>query len=111
MKKLDTLVEDIYNTLSVLGEGESLDVSEEVLEEFGNSMKEALRHWANPSPRVKETLRMSNIGKPLRQIWFDMKSETEDPQKIAPHLFIKFLYGHLLEELVLFLVKLAGHEV
>ena len=91
MKKLDTLVEDIYNTLSVLGEGESLDVSEEVLEEFGNSMKEALRHWANPTPRDKETLRMSNI---------DMKSETEDTQKIEPHLFIKFLYGHLLEELV-----------
>ena len=91
MKKLDTLVEDIYNTLSVLGEGESLDVSEEVLEEFGNSMKEALRHWANPTPRDKETLRMSNIGKPLRQLWFDMKSETEDTQKIEPHLFIKFL--------------------
>ena len=91
MKKLETLVEDIYNTLSVLGEGESLDVSEEVLEEFGNSMKEALRHWANPTPRDKETLRMSNIGKPLRQLWFDMKSETEDTQKIEPHLFIKFL--------------------
>ena len=25
--------------------------------------------------------------------------------------FIKFLYGHLLEEVVLFLVKLAGHKV
>ena len=48
MKKLDTLVEDIYSTLAVLGEGEALDVSEEVLDEFGNAMKEALRHWATP---------------------------------------------------------------
>jgi len=111
MKKLDTLVEDIYEKLSVLGDGEALDVSEEVLDEFGNSMKEALRHWATPKPRDKETLRMSNIGKPLRQLWYDMKSESEDTQPFEPHLFIRFLYGHILEEVMLFLVKLAEHEV
>ena len=111
MKKLDTLVEDIYDKLSVLGDGESLDVSEEVLDEFGNSMKEALRHWANPTPRDTETLRMSNIGKPLRQLWYDLKSEGEETQPLEPHLFIRFLYGHILEEVMLFLVKLAGHKV
>lgn len=111
MKKLDTLVEDIYDKLSILGDGESLDVSEEVLDEFGNSMKEALRHWANPTPRDTETLRMSNIGKPLRQLWYDMKSESEETQPLEPHLFIRFLYGHILEEVMLFLVKLAGHKV
>jgi len=111
MKKLDTLVEDIYEKLSVLGDGEALDVSGEVLDEIGNSMKEALRHWATPKPRDKETLRMSNIGKPLRQLWYDMKSESEDTQPFEPHLFIRFLYGHILEEVMLFLVKLAEHEV
>jgi len=110
-KKLDTLVEDIYDKLSVLGNGEALDVSEEVLDEFGNSMKEALRHWAIPKERDTETLRMSNIGKPLRQLWYDMKSEGEDTQPLEPHLFIRFLYGHILEEVMLFLVKLAGHTV
>ena len=110
-KKLDTLVEDIYDKLSVLGEGKALDVSEEVLDEFGNSMKEALRHWATPKPRDTETLRMSNIGKPLRQLWYDMKSDGEDTQPLEPHLFIRFLYGHILEEVMLFLVKLAGHKV
>ena len=110
-KKLDTLVEDIYDKLSVLGNGEALDVSEEVLDEFGNSMKEALRHWAIPKERDTETLRMSNIGKPLRQLWYDMKSEGEDTQPLEPHLFIRFLYGHILEEVMLFLVKLAGHKV
>ena len=91
MKNLDTLVEDIYNKLSVLDKGEALDVSEEVLENFGNSMKEALRHWATPRPRDKETLRMSNIGKPLRQLWYDIKSDSKDTQAIEPHIFIKFL--------------------
>ena len=110
-KKLDTLVEDIYKTLSVLGEGKPLDVSEEVLDNFGNAMKEALRQWSAPRERDKETLRMSNIGRPLRQLWYDLKSDGENTQEIPPHTFIKFLYGHLLEEVVLFLVKLAGHKV
>ena len=110
-KKLDTLVEDIYEALSALGKGEPLDVSEEVLDNFGNAMKEALRHWSTPRERDKETLRMSNIGRPLRQLWYDLREEGENTQEIPPHTFIKFLYGHLLEEVVLFLVKLAGHKV
>ena len=39
-KTLDTLVEDIYNKLSALGKGEHLDIDEETIEQFGESMKE-----------------------------------------------------------------------
>ena len=41
-KTLDTLVEDIYNKLSALGKGEHLDIDEETIEQFGESMKEIL---------------------------------------------------------------------
>ena len=109
-KKLNTLVEDIYKKLSALGEGKSLNLSDEVIDQFGEDMKEVLKHWSTPSPRSKETLRMSNIGRPNRQLWFDMKTEKE-AQPIAPATFIKFLYGHMLEEVVLLLVRLAGHTV
>ena len=110
MKKLNTLVDDIYKKLSVLGKGKSLNLSEETIEQFGESMKEVLRHWSTPNPRSVETLRMSNIGRPNRQLWFDMKTE-QQAQEIPPATFIKFLYGHMLEEVVLLLVKLAGHTV
>ena len=40
-KKLDTLVDDIYSKLSVLGEGKQLDVSEKDLDELGESIKTA----------------------------------------------------------------------
>jgi len=110
MKKLDTLVDDIYKKLSVLGKGKSLNLSEESIEQFGESMKEVLRHWSTPTPRSTETLRMSNIGRPNRQLWYDMKTE-QQAQEIPPATFIKFLYGHMLEEVVLLLVKLAGHTV
>jgi hypothetical protein len=109
-KTLDTLVSDIYDKLSVLGEGGSLDIKEKDIDKFGESMKDILRKWSNPEPRSNERLRMSNIGRPLRQLWFDVKSDKE-PEKIPPSVFIKFLYGHLLEEIVLFLVKMSGHEV
>ena len=109
-KKLNTLVDDIYKKLSVLGKGKSLNLSEETIDQFGESMKEVLRHWSTPHPRATETLRMSNIGRPNRQLWFDMKTE-QQAQEIPPATFIKFLYGHMLEEVVLLLVKLAGHTV
>ena len=111
MKNLDNLVEDIYSKLSVLGEGKPLDASPEDIDALGESIKEVLHHWANPSPRSSDMLRMSNIGKPTRQLWYDLKSENESTESLPPPVFIKFLYGHLLEEVLLFLVKISGHEV
>jgi hypothetical protein len=109
-KTLDTLVEDIYNKIGVLADGDHIDLDEDTIEQFGESMKEILYSWSHPEPRGKSTLRMSNIGKKERQLWFDMKSEGT-PERMPPSLFIKFLYGHLLEEIVLFLIKLSGHTV
>jgi|TARA_R110000737_G_scaffold304505_1_gene311837 hypothetical protein len=110
-KKLDTLVEDIYDKLSVLSDGESLNIDDKTIDAFGESMKEVLSQWANPRPRDSGTLRMSNIGKPMRQLWYDMRSESKTTERIKPSVFIKFLYGHLLEEVLLMLIKIAGHEV
>ena len=110
VKTLDTLVEDIYNKIGVLADGEHIDLDEDTIEQFGESMKEILYSWSHPEPRGKSTLRMSNIGKKERQLWFDMKTEGT-PERMPPSLFIKFLYGHLLEEIVLFLIKLSGHTV
>ena len=111
MKNLDNLIEDIYSKLSVLGEGKSLDASAEDIDALGENIKEVLHHWANPSPRSSDMLRMSNIGKPTRQLWYDLKSKNESTESLPAPVFIKFLYGHLLEEVLLFLVKISGHEV
>jgi len=109
-KTLDTLVEDIYNKIGVLADNKHIDLDEDTIEQFGESMKHILYDWSHPTPRGKPALRMSNIGRKERQLWYDMKSEGT-PERMPPSLFIKFLYGHLLEEIVLFLVKLSGHEV
>jgi len=109
-KTIDTLVEDIYKFLDPLTENKKIKVTEKQIDEFGKSMAQAFKHWALPEPRSSEKLRMSNVGKPARQLWFDFNAE-EKPEKLEPHLLIKFLYGHLLEEVLLFLVSLSGHKV
>tara|TARA_R100000329_G_scaffold30460_1_gene28125 strand:- start:680 stop:1528 length:849 start_codon:yes stop_codon:yes gene_type:complete len=111
MKKLENLVSDIYSVLSPLTEGEALDISDKDINDFGEAIKDVVRHWATPKARDSNTLRMSNIGKPSRQLWYDLKYKREESSFEDSHLPIKFLYGHLLEEVLLFLVKMSGHKV
>tara|TARA_R100001086_G_scaffold217274_2_gene133664 strand:- start:8282 stop:9145 length:864 start_codon:yes stop_codon:yes gene_type:complete len=109
-KTLDTLVQDIYEVIEVLNDDEAIDIPERMYEEFGRDMEDALRHWATPVDRPKNGLRMSNIGRPLRRLWYDLNTEQDKEQIDAP-TYIKFLYGHLLEVLLLFFVRLSGHVV
>jgi hypothetical protein len=41
------IVEDIYNKIDELND-KPLDISEDLIESFGESMKEALRSWSEP---------------------------------------------------------------
>jgi len=110
-KTLDTLVQDIYSTIEVLADDEAIDIPEKMYEEFGRDMEDALRHWATPVERPKNGLRMSNIGRPTRRLWYDLNLEGATKERINGPTFIKFLYGHLLEVLLLFFVRLTGHVV
>ena len=109
--KLDTLVPDIYSHLEKLSDGTPLPLTEEEIDKTLVGMREALVSWATPRERdTNFTVRMSNVGKPSRQLWY----EKRDPQGrggIDGATQIKFLYGHLLEEVVLMLVRMAGHKV
>ena len=114
MKTLDTLVSDIYKKIGVLSKGKQIKITNKELDEFGNDMKDALKHWASPPKRdnsLTKGLRMSNIGKPDRQLWYDLNSPKRKETELEPSVYIKFLYGHLLEVLMLFFVRLSGHTV
>ena len=105
---LSTLIDDIYSSLSPLEIGEDLNLSDDVIEEFGEKIKDAVRSWSSPHKQTSG-LRMSNIGRPARQLWFE--SRREDKKTFSAPTLIKFLYGHVLEELVVLLVKLSGHSI
>ena len=113
-KNLDTLVEDIYKAISPISKGKPIKITDTLLSQFGLDMAIALKEWATPKGNNKatvNTLRMSNIGRPSRQLWYDINHEKDQDVELHPSTLIKFLYGHLLEVLLLFFVRLAKHTV
>lgn len=102
---IDTLVADVFGLLG----GDTLnDVSPALCEKFGKEMELVLRSRLTPEERVP-ALRMSNVGRPLRQLWYELngyKGET-----LTGQTQFKFLYGHVLEALCIALSEAAGHEV
>lgn len=53
---------------------------------------------------------MSNIGKPNRQLWYEVNMPQE-AEELHPNAYMKFMIGDLIEEVVLFLAGQAGHTV
>ncbi len=65
----------------------------------------------NLDRKQRATLRMSNIGKPCeRQLWYSI-NEPDKAEKLKGPQFMKFLFGHVIEEILLFFAELAGHSV
>ena len=111
MKTIDTLVEDIYNLFepSIINQISEKDL-EKHLKEFTKSVTNNIKTVLNEQPRKKRKLSLSSIGKPTRQLWYDRHSNSE-ARPLAPSTRIKFLYGHILEDLLILLSRVAGHTV
>lgn len=101
------LIRDIY---SVVTEGS--DVTEEQAIEFGASVGNIIANRLRETKSEKKrpfTLRMSNIGKCSRQLWYSKRYQSEEP--FSGPTLIKFMFGDLVESLILFLAELSGHKV
>lgn len=108
-KTIHTLVNDIYRLMETKEAEESVDVEAEI-EKFGENMKTLMRtEFGRKRIRDSRTLRLSNIGRDDRVLW-NVVNGTEK-EAIQPATYIKFMYGHLIEEMLLFLTRMAGHSV
>ena len=111
MKSIDTLVPDIQNLFTG---GHVCD--EDNVRWLGEQISQIVSERLRPGDEsYRPSLRMSNIGKPDRQLWYqfhpDALGEETEQEKLTASTQIKFLYGHLLEAILLFLAKEAGHTV
>lgn len=104
-KTIDTLVADIYGMF----DGDHFPHDPQEFVKFGKNVEELFHDRFN-TVRGKPTLRMSNIGRPDRQLWFDINGEGEK-EKLLPQTLIKFAYGDMVEQMILLYAKMAGHEV
>ena len=82
---------------------------DKIIDDFGENVKKILKNNITEHEFDRRKLRMSNIGKQDRQLWYSYNGY--EGEKLMPHTRIKFLYGHLIEEMVLALAKLSGHNV
>lgn len=106
MPEISTLIDDIYHILD--GETDH-ECNEEFLEVAAEHLKNLLRNHLAKQDR-KGSIRFSSLGKPDCQVWYGInKPEAAEP--ISPETRMKFLYGDVLEMLMLFLAKEAGHNV
>lgn len=107
-KTIDKLVDDIYE---VVNEGtENFQELENNIDTFSANLKEVFlqRLFEN---KQEFRLRPSNIGTPcLRKLWYE-KNTPEDAEPLPPEAKLKYLFGDILEQLLLFLARQAGHKV
>ncbi len=108
MKKIEDLVDDIYEVLNSNEAADDVDV-DKVVDNFGEAMKNILKNQVLTKRDDGGQLRMSSIGKQDRYLWY--RHRQYKSEQMTPATLMKFLYGHATEELVLALAQLAGHEV
>ena len=108
MADLKTLPDDIYNLFAPDVDHEC---SEENLEVMATNLKEMMRSRLAKYIEPTSPLRFSALGKQDRQVWYEAHPEAGTKEPMLPKTYVKFMYGAILEEMLLFLTKEAGHSV
>lgn len=106
-KTIDTLVEDIY---SLFTSGNKTVLKEEDLACFLNDISVAVVSSLLGDTH-EDKLRMSGIGKKDRKLWYEMNTPRDEREQLNGPTYIKFLYGNILEALLVLLTKASGHTV
>lgn len=109
MTSVDTLVNDIYKILEEgiepqWGENENFNL-------YGGEHAVLLERRLAPKSETSTTLRLSSIGKPcVRQLWYGSHAPLHG-EPLRPFTRLKFLYGDLVETMLLELARKSGHMV
>lgn len=105
-KSIDTLVEDIYG---LFGTDQRFDLN--LFSTFGDNLRDLMDQRFHQKYDGAPYLRMSNIGRADRQLWYDINGDPAQREKLTPSTLVKFAYGDLIEQMVLLYAKMAGHSV
>ena len=108
-KTTDNLVDDIYAMMESKDADPSVNVEQEI-ERFGEGVKALMRtEFGREKREDNRKLRLSNIGRTDKYLWNHFNGT--EKEEIQPHTYVKFMYGHLIEEMLIFLTRMAGHTV
>ena len=104
-KSIQTVIPDIYHTMKSKEYSGDLGA---IAMQAGREVEEAIKNAFEPYEQ-KTNLRMSGIGRCERAQWYNVKGYT--PEEIEGSVYLTFLQGHVLEAVIVALVKLAGHDI
>ena len=85
---------------------DSVEISDTLLEEFGEACKSALRKQFSEKRREGFKPRMSSIGRPLCQLQMEAKNVKGEGQPY--NVKMRNTFGDLIEALAIFVMKSAG---
>lgn len=105
-KSINTLVPDIYNLFK---DDYVWNPDKRRIESFGQNLAKHIANRASET-RTHRSFSLSSVGTPDRKFWF-AHNRPDLAEPLPPEARIKFLFGDILEELLLFLAKEAGHTV
>lgn len=71
-------------------------MAEEVIDKVASDVKAAMLKQFSSGPRDDFRLRMSNIGKPKCQLWFE-KNDPEGKEPFPPHFLMNMILGDIVE--------------
>lgn len=102
---IETLVEDIYGLFK-----SGKKFSEDNIKVFGTKLAQHISNRIADDSHIP-SLRMSNLGSNCdRKLWYTVNAP-QLAEPLPPEAHMKFLFGDILEELILFLAKESGHDV
>ena len=106
-KSIKTLVEDIYGLFS---DDKTEPFSETSIGDFAHRLGRKISSRI-ADERSPPSLRLSNIGTPCRRQLYYRVRNAESAEPLPPEARLKFLFGDILEEMLLWLASEAGHKV
>jgi hypothetical protein len=98
----------VYGYLQKAMNGEAT-MAEEVAKQVASDVEAALHKQFNSGPRDAFRLRMSNIGKPKCQLWYE-KNDPADKKPFPPHFLVNMILGDIVEAVFKGLLRSAGVE-
>ena len=104
-KSINTVVPDVYEVMKSRDYSGDLNT---IAMQAGREVEEAIKKAFEPYENKNE-LRMSSIGRCERAQWYAVKGYT--PEELEGSVYLTFLQGHILEAVLVALIKLAGHDV
>jgi hypothetical protein len=108
MAELRDVPDDIYKLFDTDNPHE---IDPANLDALCKNIADLVKTRLGPARQNADPLRFSILGRPDRQVWYAANTPPEQREKLGGKQQLKFLYGDIIEQLLLFLVKEAGHTV